>query len=145
MARVRVRVLDLERGDLPALSVKTGAPCANPVAVVLRPEQRPWWPRGPKISAVVPLEAARARSRRSLTRFSWALLVLCAAALVAAITGAGPVGLVAAALAFLAYVALFVVGDWRWVGSRPSEHDGEVVLTRVNAAFAHAVDEQYGR
>ena len=68
MASVRVRIDDLERGDLPALSVKTGAACANPVAIVLRPEQRPWSPRGPKIPAIVPLEAARARTRRSLTR-----------------------------------------------------------------------------
>ena len=145
MASVRVRIDDLERGDLPALSVKTGAACANPVALVLRPEQRPWAPRGPKIPAIVPLEAARARTRRSLTRISWAILVLGAAALVAAITGAGAVSLVAAALAFVAYVALLFVGDLRWIGSRPAEDDAEIVLTRVNRAFARAVDEQYGR
>ena len=145
MASVRVRIDDLERGDLPALSVKTGAACANPVAVVLRPEQRPWSPRGPKIPAILPLEASRARARRALTRISWALLVVCAAALVAAITGAGAVGVLAAVLAFLAYVTLFAVGDLRWVGSHPAEHDDEVVLTRVHKAFARAVDEQYGR
>jgi hypothetical protein len=145
MASVRVRIDDLERGDLPALSIKTGAACANPVAIVLRPEQRPWSPRGPKIPAIVPLEAARARTRRSLTRISWAVLVLGAAALVAAITGAGAVALVAAALAIVVYVALLVVGDLRWIGSRPADHDGEIVLTHVNHAFARAVDEQYGR
>ncbi len=145
MASVRVRLDDLERGDLPALSVKTGAACANPVALVLRPEQRPWSPRGPQVPAIVPLEAARARTRRSLTRISWAILVLGAAALVAAITGAGAVALVAAALAFVAYVAVLFVGDLRWIGSRPAEDDAEIVLTRVNRAFARAVDEQYGR
>src|SRR6476659_736989 len=82
MARVRVRIDDLERGDLPALSVKTGKACANPVAIVLRPEQRPWSPSGRKIAVVVPLEPARARTRRRLTRISWAFLVAGAAALV---------------------------------------------------------------
>src|SRR6476661_4113447 len=109
MASVRVRIDDLERGDLPALSIKTGAACANPVAIFLRPEQRPWSPRGPKFPAIVPLEAARDRSRRLLTRVSWAVLVLCAAALVAAITGAGAVAVVAAVIAFGAYVMLFFV------------------------------------
>jgi hypothetical protein len=145
MASVRVRIDDLERGDLPALSVKTGAACANPVAIVLRPEQRPWSPRGPKIPAIVPLETGRAHDRRVLTRVSWAILVLAAAGLVASFTGAGGVASLAALIAVVAYVAVLVVGDLRWIGSRPSEQDGEIVLTRVHPAFARAVDEQYGR
>ena len=145
MANVRARIDDLERGDLPALSVKTGVACANPVAIVLRPEQRPWSPRGPKISAIVPLEARRANSRRVLTRVSWAILVLGAAGLVAAFTGAGGVALLAALIAVVAYVTLLLIGDLRWIGARPSEHDDEIVLTRVHRAFARAVDEQYGR
>jgi hypothetical protein len=38
-----------------------------------------------------------------------------------------------------------IVGDLRWVGSRPSDRDGEVMLTRVHPDFARAVDEQYER
>lgn len=145
MARVRVRIDDLERGDLPALSVKTGAACANPVAIVLRPEQRPWSPLGPKISAIVPLEPQRVRTRRLLTRLSWVLLVVFAASLAAAVSGAGSAVLLLAVVAIAAYVALMIVGDLRWVGAKPSEHDGEVVLTRVHHAFAQAIDEQYDR
>jgi hypothetical protein len=145
MARVRVRVDDLERGDLPALSVKTGKACANPVAIVLRPEQRPWSPTGRKIAVIMPLEPARARARRRLTRVAWVLLVVGAAALVAAVTGAGSAVLLLAGGALVAYVALVLIGELRWIGSRPSEVDGEVEVTRVHRAFARAVDEQYGR
>ena len=145
MARVRVRIDDLERGDLPALSVKTGRACANPVAIVLRPEQRPVWPTGRKIAVIVPLEAARARARVRLTRVTWVLLVAAAAALVAAVTGAGPAVLLLAVGALVAYGALVLIGELRWIGSRLSEVDGEVELTRVHRAFARAVDEQYGR
>ena len=145
MARVRVRIGDLERGDLPALSVKTGKACANPVAVVLRPGQRPWSPFGPKFAVVVPLEPARARTRRLLTRITWVLLVMAAAALVAAATGAGSAVLLLAAGSLVAYVVLVLIGELRWIGSRPSEDVGELELTRVHRAFARAVDEQYGR
>ena len=145
MARVRVRIDDLERGDLPALSVKTGRACANPVAIVLRPKQRPLWPTGRKIEVIVPLEAARARARVRLTRVTWVLLVAAAAALVAAVTGAGSAVLLPAGGALVAYGALVLIGELRWIGSRLSEVDGEVELTRVHRAFARAVDEQYGR
>lgn len=145
MGRVRVRVDDLERGDLPALSVKTGASCANPVAIVLRPEQTPWSPLGPKISAIVPLEASRARARRRFTRVTWVLLVAAAAAFVAALTGAGSAVLLLAVVALIAYAALVFAGEMRWIGAKPSPVEGEVVLTRVHHAFARAVDEQYGR
>jgi hypothetical protein len=145
MARVRVRIDDLERGDLPALSVKTGAPCANPVAIVLRPEQTPWSPLGPKISAILPLEATRAAARRLFTRITWVLLVLAAAAFVAALTGAGSAVLLLAAAALVAYAALVLAGEVRWIGSKASPVEGEVVLTRVDRAFARAVDEQYHR
>ncbi len=145
MAHVRVTIDDLECGDLPALSAKTGSTCANPVAIILRPEQRPWSPLGPKISAILPLEPGRVRVRRVLTRTSWVLLVAFAASFAAAITGAGSAVLLLAAIAAVAYVALMIVGDFTWIGSRPSEHDGEIVLTRVHQAFARAVAEQYGR
>ena len=140
-----MRIDDLERGDLPALSVKTGRACANPVAIVLRPEQRPLWPTGRKIAVIVPLEAARARARVRLTRVTWVLLVAAAAALVAAVTGAGSAVLLPAGGALVAYGALVLIGELRWIGSRPSEIDGEVELTRVHRAFARAVDEHYGR
>jgi len=145
MASVRARIDDLERGDLPALSVKTGRPCANPVALVLRPEQRPWSPLGPKIPVIVPMEPARARARRVSTRVTWVLLVAGLAALFAAFTGAGSAVALLAGLCLVAYALLVLIGERRWIGSKPSEHDGEVVLTRVHRAFARAVDEQYGR
>ena len=145
MARVRVRIDDLERGDLPALSVKTGASCTHPVALVFRPEQRPWSPLGPRIEGVVPLEASRVRARRLLTRTGWVLLVVGAAALVAALTGAGSAIALFGVLAFVAYAVLVAAGELRWVGSRPAEHEDEIMLTRVHRAFARAVDEQYGR
>ncbi len=85
------------------------------------------------------------RARRILTRVTWVLLVAGAAALLAAITGAGSAVVLLALLAFLAYVVLMIVGDLRWVGSKPSDHEGEIVLTRVHRAFAAAVDEQYNR
>ena len=145
MTRVGVAVDDLERGDLPALSVKTGRPCANPVAVVLRPKPRPWSPSGPKVSAIVPLEAQRARVRRWFTRGSWALLVIAAAGVVAAFTGAGAVAGIVAVVGVLGYAATVAAGESRWVGARPGERAGEIVLTRVHRDFAQAVDEQYGR
>lgn len=140
-----MRIDDLERGDLPALSAKTGAACANPVAIVLRPEQRPWSPLGPKISAILPLEPRRVRVRRLLTRVSWLLLVVFAAALAAAVTGVGSAVLLLAALAIVAYVGLMIVGDLCWVGAKPSGRDGEILLTRVHPTFVRAIDEQYGR
>ena len=145
MAQVRVRIDDVERGDLPALSVKTGRACANPVAVVLRPEASALSPLGPKISAILPLEPQRARARRLLIRLTWVVLVAGLAALAAALTGVGSAVLLLAAIAFAVYVVLMIVGDRRWVGAKPSDSDGEVVLTRVHPAFARAVDAQYGR
>ncbi len=145
MARVRVTIDDLERGDLPALSAKSGVACATPVVIVLRPEQRPWSPLGPKVAAILPMERGRVRARGILTRASWGLLVVFGASLAASITGAGSAVLLLAAIAAIGYVVLMFVGDLSWVGSKPSEHDGEIVLTRVHPAFARAVSEQYGR
>jgi hypothetical protein len=145
VTRVRLAIDDLERGDLPALSAKTGRACANPVVVVLRPEQRPWSPSGPKIAAILPLEPQRVRARRWFTRASWGLLVVAAAGVVAALTGAGGVGGVVAIAAALGYAATVAVGEWRWVGARPGARTGELVLTRVHREFAQAVDAQYGR
>jgi hypothetical protein len=145
VTRVRVAIDDLERGDFPALSVKTGRPCANPMVIMLRPEQRPWSPSGPKFAAILPIEPERARARRWFTRASWALLVVAAAGLVGALTGAGAIGTVVAIAAVLGYAAIVTIGEMRWVGARPGERAGELVLTRVHPGFAHAVDAQYGR
>ena len=143
MTRVRVAIDDLERGDLPALSVKTGRPCANPVAVVLRPGQRPWSPSGPKVTAILPLEPQRVRARRWFTRASWALLVIAAAGVVASFTGAGAVGGIVAVVGVLGYAAMVAAGESRWVGARPGERAGELLLTRVHPEFARAVEAQY--
>ena len=145
MTRVRVAIDDLERGDVPALSVKTGRPCANPVAVVLRPEHRLWSPVGPRITAILPIEAERVRARRTFTRVSWALLVVAAAGLVGTFTGAGSIGGLVAILAVLGYAATVAVGESRWVGARTGAPTGELVVTRVHADFARAVNAQYER
>jgi hypothetical protein len=137
VTRVRVAIDDLERGDLPALSVKTGRPCANPVVLMLRPEQRPWSPSGPKIAAILPLEPQRVRARRWFTRACWGLLVVAA--------GAGAIGGIVALIGVLGYGTTVAIGEWRWVGARPGARDGELVLTRVHRDFALAVDAQYGR
>jgi hypothetical protein len=76
---------------------------------------------------------------------TWALLVAAAAAFVAALTGAGSAVLLVAAAALVAYGALVIAGESRWIGSKPSPVEGEVVLTRVDRSFARAVDDQYGR
>jgi hypothetical protein len=145
VTRVCIAIDDLERGDLPALSAKTGRPCANPVAVVLRPEQRPWSPSGPKVAAILPLEPQRVRAHRWFARLGWVLLVIAAAGVVAAFTGAGAVGGTAAVIGVLGYAALVAIGEWRWVGARPGDRADELVLTRVHGDFARAVDAQYGR
>jgi len=145
MAAVRIRVDDLERGDVPALSVKTGRPCTNPVAIVLRPEQRLFSPLGPKFTAVVPLEARRVRERVLSTRAGWVLLVAGAAALLAAFTGAGSAVDLLSIVALVLYGVLYVLGDLRWIAARGAVRDGEILVTRVHADFARAVDEQYGR
>jgi hypothetical protein len=73
------------------------------------------------------------------------LRVTGASALVAWATGAGSAVLLIAAAAFLAYVGLVLIGELRWIGSKPAENADEVELTRVHRAFARAVDEQYDR
>jgi len=145
VTRVQVTIDDLERGDVPALSVKTGRPCANPMVIMLRPEQRPWSPAGPKYAAVLPIEPERVRARRWFTRVSWALLVLAAAGLVAGLTGAGAVASIAVIVGVLGYAATVLIGEMRWVGARPGERAGDLVLTRVHPDFARAVEAQYGR
>lgn len=140
MARAVVRSADLEAGDVPAVSVKTGRACANPVAIALRPTSTAWSPGGRKIVAVVPLEPRRVREHRLLNRGGWIVL----GGLVGSLFVIGALGPVPAAAFFVAYVALVVTGDRRWIGARLGARDGEVVLTRVHRAFARAVDEQYG-
>ena len=139
MATVTCRVDDLERGDLPAISVKTGRPCANPVAVPLRAGRTFMSPGGRKVLAVVPLEAGRARAHTLMNRASWIVLVLFAASLAAAFA----IGLLPAVVCFVAYAVLVVVGDARWFNARPGAQQDEIVLTNVHPDFVRAVDAQY--
>jgi hypothetical protein len=146
MARVEVLVDDLERGDLPAVCVKRGVPCANPVGITLRPGGHAWTPFAPRVHAILPMDARRARRIRVATRVSWVVLFVGLAGLVASVTGGGALAVLIAVVAFVVYAILVVAGD-RWsVGARPVPGaNASLVLTRVHPVFARAVDEQYGR
>jgi hypothetical protein len=142
--RVRVRISDLERGDLPAICAKTGQPCANAHGVVLRPGSHLWSPGGVRIDAVIPIAAARVRQRRALARAAWVLLAVFGAALLASLAGGGGFAFTIAVGAFVVYVALVLTGDRMWVGAQMG-NEREVYLTRVHHEFTRAVDAQYGR
>ena len=139
MAKVNVRIADLEAGNVPAISVASGRACANPVAIPLRPGSRPWSPGGRKVVAILPVERARVREHKVLTNASWVVLV----ALVAALLAAFAIGWVPAAIVGVIYLLLVVVGDARWIGAKPNDRES-VTLLRVHRAFAHAIEEQYG-
>jgi hypothetical protein len=146
MARVEVLVDDLERGDLPAVCVKSGLVCANPVGMTLRPGGHAWTPFAPRVHAILPMHARRARRLRVATRASWVALFVGLAGLVASLTGGGAIALLVGVVALVSYAALVVIGDGSSVGARPVPGtNASVVLTRVHPAFARAVDEQYGR
>lgn len=130
MAAVELRVEDLLRGDVPALSVKSGKPCSNPAGVILRPGARLWRLHNRKVYGVLPLEPGRVRARLTLLWSAWLSLVLI------------PFGVLWAplfAIGILVYVALVVAGNLAWVGSRPGAGKDTVVVTRVHPAFAAAV------
>ncbi len=118
--RGAVAVGDLETGNVPAISVKSGRPCANAAGFRLR-----------HVRAVLPIEASRVRARRVLLLATWPVLAIALAGAVWSfwITIAGAI----------AYGALVVIGDVLWVGARPGPERGTLVLTRVHRAFAEAV------
>jgi hypothetical protein len=124
VSTVEIAVDALERGDVPALSVKTGRPCANPVGVRLRVGLR-------RVYAVLPLEAGRARLRRVLGWTAYALLV----AAIVFLFFAWPVSVVLAAL----YLVDVAIGDLLWIGAREGTDSDTIRLVRVHPAFAAAV------
>jgi hypothetical protein len=140
MASVVLRVDDLERGDVPAVSVKTGRPCANPVAIPLRPGGRPWAPgRGARVIAVLPVEPARVRERRWLQRANLVVLAAALGALAAAaLGGAGVIALIVAATLAVVYGVVVLVGDARWVSAAEAPEPGTITVRRVHDAFARA-------
>ncbi len=144
MTRARVLLTDLTEGNLPAVSVKTGRPCTNPVAIAMRPDRRILSPNTSRIVGVVALEERRVREHRALHVVAWGALALLVAGVVAGLV-VGSFAFAAAGVAVLVYVAVVVVGDARWIGARSSPTEREIVLTKVHRAFARAVDEQYGR
>jgi hypothetical protein len=124
VSTVELSVDALERGDVPALSVKTGKPCANPVGVRLRVGLR-------RVYAVLPVEAGRARLRRILGWTSYALLI----AAIVCLFVAWPLALAIAAL----YGVDVAVGELLWIGAREGNDRETIRLTRVHPAFAAAV------
>ena len=144
MTRARVLLSDLTEGNLPAVSAKTGRPCANPVAIALRPDRRVLSPNTSRIVGVVALEERRVREHRVLHYAAWAALALTVAGIVAGLL-VGSLAFTVAGIAVLVYAAVVVVGDARWIGARSSPTEREILLTKVHRAFKRAVDEQYGR
>ena len=124
MSSVEISVDALERGDVPALSVKTGLPCANPVGVRLRVGLR-------RVYAVLPVEASRARLRRVLGWTAYALL----AAAILFLFVAWPVSVVLVVL----YGVDVVAGEALWIGAREGPESDTIRLVRVHPAFAAAV------
>ena len=121
MASVDVEIDRLQIGDVPAISVKTGKPCANPVGMRLR-----------YVRAVLPIEPGRARLHRAFVLAAWPLIVLEIVGLVLFL----PLMLVG----LLVYVSLVVIDHALWIGSKPGEQKGTLRLTRVHPAFADAVN-----
>jgi hypothetical protein len=121
MASVEVDIERLQVGDVPAISVKTGKPCANPVGMRLR-----------YVRAVLPIEPGRARLHRALVWAGWPLLVVEVVALF--------VFPVVTFVGLVLYVLLFVVDQALWVGSKPGAKKGTLLLTRVHPEFAAAVN-----
>jgi hypothetical protein len=124
LTTVELAIDALERGDVPALSFKTGKPCANPVGVRLRVGLR-------RVYAVLPVEAGRARLRRVLGFVSYALLI---AAIVLAFV-AWPAAIAVAVV----YGADVVAGELVWIGSREGASTDTIRLTRVHPDFAAAL------
>lgn len=124
MARVAVPIDDFERGDLPAICAKTGVPCVNPVAMRLRLGARP-------VHGVLPIVRSRALLYRWMVRVSF--FVLAAAVLLAFVS------FDAAAIAVGIYVALFIVGDQLWVGSKRAKEPDKILLIRVHRHFVDAI------
>ena len=152
------RVVDLERGELPAVCAKTGVPCDGLVKDTLRVVPRwvsalaillivPYYLARPytsrKIEAMLPVAPARLDRIRRLVKLAWIALALAAAGFMAALFGAGAVGAVGLLAGLAAYVVIIYVGDRMWVGARPTKRDDTVVLTRVHPAFADALATQY--
>jgi hypothetical protein len=121
MASVEIAIDQLEVGDVPAISVKTGKPCANPVGMRLR-----------YVRAVLPVEPGRARLHRTFVWIGWPLFVL-------EVIGVFVYPLLTfLGLAF--YVVLVLVDRVLWVGAKPGTKKGMLTLTRVHPAFADAVN-----
>jgi hypothetical protein len=129
MGAVELKVEDLLRGDVPAVSVKTGKPCSNPVGVILRPGSRLWRFYNTKVYGVLPMEPRRVRLRLALLWSAWLSLFLI------------PFGLLWVPMFVIGigvYVTLVIAGNLVWVGSRRGASDDTVVVTRVHPGFVAA-------
>ena len=129
MAEVEVALSALAKGDVPAISVKTGKPCAHPVGMTLRTS--PLAVFKPRYAVVLALEPSRVRLRRVLVLVSY--LVLVTAMVFLFLEPAVGVAM------FVLYAAVLAVGEWLWVGMRESAQQGHVVLKRVHPEFVRAV------
>lgn len=129
MAEVEVALDALAKGEVPAISVKTGKPCANPVGMTLRTS--PLAVFKPRYAVVLALEPGRVKLRRVLVLVSYFVLVT-AMVFLFLTPALGVAGLVA-------YAGVLALGEWLWVGMREGTRQGSIVLTRVHPEFVRSV------
>jgi hypothetical protein len=158
MARVTVRVDDLEHGFLPAVCAKTGVPCDTTVRAQWHVV--PGWTWVLFVFGIVPfliarvvagerVEAPLPVTTKVFTRQRWASR----AALVLLLGGIGSlVGAVLEGSALIAWAGVAclggaAVGAWLserwWVGLVSTRRRSSVTMTRVHRNFARAVDDMY--
>lgn len=152
------RVVDLERGELPAICAKTGVACDGLVKDTLRVVPR--WVSAlavvlivpylvgrlytaRKLEVMLPIAPSRIARIRRMVQAAWVALVVGAAGLAASLFGAGGIAAIAFLAGVVAYIAIVYAGDQMWVGARPSDREEVVVLTRVDPTFAAALAAQY--
>ena len=95
-----------------------------------------------RVEAKLPIADGRLARIRRFVRAAQVALVIAPGRL-AAVFGAGAVGLVALALGVVGYVVIVYLGDQMWVGARPSRRPDVLVLTRVHPGFARALGEAH--
>jgi hypothetical protein len=121
VTEVVARVDDVEQGHLPAVCAKTGVPCDGLVEDTLQVVPRwvsalaillvvPYYLARPytsrKIEARLPIAPERLERIRRMVKLAWVALALAGAGFMAALFGAGGVGVTALLAGFAAYIGI---------------------------------------